>query len=249
MNRLIINDLCIEVTRRCVMKCAHCMRGEAQNINLQLDKINQLFNNNSSDIIKINRLALTGREPTLNSEAIIKIVSHIINQNIKLNAFVMVTNGSNYNQKIINILNLLYRYYLENKDKNGFNLICSLDQFHKSPSQETLEKYIRLPYFIHNRITINNNDIICLGRAYENSLGNPKSYYYQQSLYQQCLKNNLPIIYKYKTGKISIDKLYLNARGLYGFHIIDATYDMIDSLCTYDQQQIEKMLTKRKTIN
>lgn len=140
MKNLIIKDLCIEVTRRCNMTCSHCMRGEAQNLNLNIDKIDKLFNNNKFNIIEINRLTITGGEPTLNTSVILKLINAIISKKIKLNSFTMVINGSIYNTSLIEGLNVLYNYYIESQEKKSFELICSRDQFHQPQRENIIEE-------------------------------------------------------------------------------------------------------------
>lgn len=246
MKSLIVNDLCIEVTRRCNMKCSHCMRGDAQNINLNIDVINKLFNNKEFEIKKINRLSITGGEPTLNAVAILKIIREILNKKIKINSFVMVINGSIYNIDLVKGLNLLYKYYLDNEDKNQFELICSRDQFHIYQKADVLSKYNELPYFINNEIIINNNQILCLGRAYKNKIGNISTYYIYKTFFYKNIENNYPIIHSFSNGKFSLEKLYLSSKGLYGFQIMDATYDMVDELCIYNQDKMEEFLSQSK---
>lgn len=246
MNNLTVNELCIEVTRRCNMNCPHCMRGESQNINLDINRIDNLFNNDNFNIIQINRLAITGGEPTLNSSAILKIIREIINKKIIINSFVMVINGSIYNTTLIEELNILYNYYIENEDKSTFELICSRDQFHICPKEKVLEKYSELPYFISNETVINNDDILCIGRAYNNQLGNIKSYILTNNILYNNIENNYPIIKTYSQSDIVLEELYLSSNGLYGFHIMDATYEMIDKLCIYNQNELEQLLYKYK---
>ena len=38
-----IDSLVLEITRRCNMSCEHCMRGEAQNIDMDLSIIDKIF--------------------------------------------------------------------------------------------------------------------------------------------------------------------------------------------------------------
>ena len=43
MKELYIKNLCIEITRRCNMRCAHCMRGDAEPVNIPLKHISNLL--------------------------------------------------------------------------------------------------------------------------------------------------------------------------------------------------------------
>lgn len=46
--KLILNELAIEVTRKCNMKCAHCLRGEAQKRNIHKAYITKALQDISS---------------------------------------------------------------------------------------------------------------------------------------------------------------------------------------------------------
>ena len=43
MKELYIKNLCIEITRRCNMRCAHCMRGDAEPVDIPLKHISNLL--------------------------------------------------------------------------------------------------------------------------------------------------------------------------------------------------------------
>ena len=43
MKELYIKNLCIEITRRCNMCCAHCMRGDAEPVDIPLKHISNLL--------------------------------------------------------------------------------------------------------------------------------------------------------------------------------------------------------------
>ena len=44
LKKLTINDLTVEVTQRCNMKCRHCLRGDAQDVDIFLSDIDGLLN-------------------------------------------------------------------------------------------------------------------------------------------------------------------------------------------------------------
>lgn len=66
MEKVVFNQLIIEVTRRCNMECGHCLRGDAQNADILLSAIDGVLDQTEA----IGRLIITGGEPTLNLEAI-----------------------------------------------------------------------------------------------------------------------------------------------------------------------------------
>ena len=63
--KLSFANLAIEVTRKCNMHCAHCMRGDAQNADISEGKLSKFL----SQVNFIGSLTITGGEPTLNVNA------------------------------------------------------------------------------------------------------------------------------------------------------------------------------------
>ena len=142
MKNLIINNLYIEVTRNCTMNCAHCLRGEKEKINLNINDIDNLFSNNNINIIKIKKLTITGGEPTLNPQVILEIIKKIISKQIDIEHFIMVINGSIYNQSLIDGLNTFYEYY----HKKRLEGKC-----HRVALSHVCRKIIRIIYILETK--------------------------------------------------------------------------------------------------
>lgn len=82
----------IEVTRRCNMCCAHCLRGDAQNVDIgpeYIDKFFEKFRPGAS----ISSITFTGGEIALNLAAIWYTLEVVKRRNISVYDFYMVTNG------------------------------------------------------------------------------------------------------------------------------------------------------------
>lgn len=248
MKTLIIDELCIGVTRKCNNRCLHCMRGDAQNVDLSLEDIDTLFHNEDFEIRGINSLVITGGEPTMNSSAIIKIINEIIEQEIALKSFTMVINGRIYKQELADSLNTLYHYSKSCSDNGDFDLICSLDQFHKKPSENNLEAYQKLPFFWGMFRNLPNEDILRIGRAAENNLGSLEMNSFFYYMYSHYRNNNNPTMDVQDDGSIVLNQLYLSAKGKYGFHYMDSTYDMIDALCIYDYEQLKNLIIENAKV-
>lgn len=101
-------NLTLELTRKCNIRCAHCMRGNPQNIEITKEIVDQVLDNN--DIIAINNLAFSGGEPTLNEDMIVYIIDKIIDNNLEVNNISMVTNGTIYSERIIRALKKFNAY-------------------------------------------------------------------------------------------------------------------------------------------
>ena len=99
----ILESLALESTRKCNLKCGHCMRGPSQNIDLTNEIIDTFFNNN--DIKRISNIIFSGGEPTLNPEIIVYTINKIITENIDVCNIAMVTNGQIFNKEIVDAFN------------------------------------------------------------------------------------------------------------------------------------------------
>lgn len=106
--KYILYDLAIETTRRCNMKCEHCMRGESQNIDASNDIIDMILND--EEIKQIDHICFSGGEPTLNPNIIIYAIDKIIDENINVSEIVMVTNGQIFNKELVEAFNRFNEY-------------------------------------------------------------------------------------------------------------------------------------------
>jgi hypothetical protein len=89
MQKIEFHNLVIEVTRRCNMECGHCLRGEAQDKDLDIDALIQLLN----QIKHIGDITFTGGEPTLATSHIDRILSECKKREISVNNFYLATNA------------------------------------------------------------------------------------------------------------------------------------------------------------
>lgn len=128
MKELYIKNLCIEVTRRCNMSCAHCMRGDAEHVDIPLKHISTLLRH----VKYIHHFNITGGEPSLNVRAIRHILSRVRAYGITVNDFYIVTNGSatSRSAEFIKACAALYEYQEEKEQDSGHMLEMSDDRFH-----------------------------------------------------------------------------------------------------------------------
>lgn len=174
-------NLCIEVTRKCNMKCEHCMRGEAQNHSISKEVVDRIF----EEVSAIGELLLTGGEPFLEPEMIDYIVESIIKNKIPIMNIQIVTNGLIRNKSIVGSINKLTEYIAnanwgKKLDRKQLRTIGSIkvsnDDFHsKYDIMETL-KFYREYLNEHTIITKENlkkdtemEDICYLGNATKES--------------------------------------------------------------------------------
>lgn len=132
--KLTIHDLCIETTRRCNMACAHCMRGDAMNRDLDPALLDKLF----SKLSGIGNVTPTGGEPSLNPAALLQIRDAILKYNIPVAGVYLVTNGKEITDEFLhNFLSLLLATEM---DPEVSGLALSQDMFHDKISYKNKAK-------------------------------------------------------------------------------------------------------------
>ena len=140
--KYIIHHLAIETTRRCNLKCSHCMRGECQNIDISKEIIDMILNNEEIEMIE--HICFSGGEPTLNPNVIIYAIDKIIEENINVQDIAMVTNGQIFNLELVEAFNRFNSYVNEKR-------IRSITE--RYSGSESLETLIRNNTDRHARIT------------------------------------------------------------------------------------------------
>ena len=88
--KLRLHHLTVDITRQCNLHCAHCVRGDAQDITITPEIIDKLLDQISAVI----RLDLTGGEPFLHPEMVEYLFDGIIKRNITVLTVGTVTNGT-----------------------------------------------------------------------------------------------------------------------------------------------------------
>ena len=143
----IFNEIVIEITRKCNMKCKHCLRGDAQNIDINMNYVRDFLSNCSY----IGILTISGGEPSLNVKGIEDLLILLKELNISVGQFYVVTNGSksSYAKEFIDVMIELW-YYQEEKDieNYGYTLQMSKDNYHnKEHQEETIKRLSALSFF------------------------------------------------------------------------------------------------------
>jgi hypothetical protein len=126
-----ILDLVIEVTRRCNMKCAHCLRGEPQNKTLKEEHLRNLLR----QVSYISNVTFTGGEPTLPSG--LKMINKFIDlchaYEVEVGNWYIVTNGLKYRSNLPRTIWRLQNLCCDN-EVSGIDI--SDDKFHESDSYD-----------------------------------------------------------------------------------------------------------------
>lgn len=120
----VIENMMIEITRNCNFKCSHCLRGEAQNKNIELHKLRMFLYEN--EVKLINSLTITGGEPLMYPELIQQLAEEIRMMHLEINYIYIATNGSYFNIDSFMALNSLY-----NSINEGIHLEISNSKYHQ----------------------------------------------------------------------------------------------------------------------
>ena len=151
--KVTFESLAIETTRKCNMKCAHCFRGDAQDVDIDFEAIDNLLD--QTEIIGY--LEITGGEPTINLDALKYILNGLCKRGIPLFGFSLYINGLIYSERFIEIIKR-YKQVIDvscaNCLKNGneyqptkeigrCNVGVSLDKYHEQHDicMENYQKY------------------------------------------------------------------------------------------------------------
>ena len=165
MKRKIESRLVIELTRRCNMNCAHCLRGCSQNLDISKKTIDNVLKHYQH----ITSLTLTGGEPSLVPELITYTVNRVIALGIDLGCLYIVTNGKVYSRKMVNAMRKAYAYSYE-PDMCG--LCVSVDEYHDGTHVENRYKYMNEPFYCRDKEQPTlSRYLINEGNAYYNGLG------------------------------------------------------------------------------
>ncbi|WP_242052476.1 radical SAM protein [Dysgonomonas sp. GY75] len=147
MEKLRLNTLSIEVTRRCNMSCGHCMRGDAQDMDIRHKDIRNVLKH----IRSIGYFNITGGELSLNVKAIRYILKQVKRFEIEVYHFYIVTNGSesSLSAGFINTCCSLYDYQQEKDMRGSLRMLeMSDDRYHDHRlHKKVIDKLEGYPFF------------------------------------------------------------------------------------------------------
>ena len=162
--KLYFDSLSIEVTRKCNMNCAHCLRGESEKTDLDLSNVRKLLEHTEH----INMLTLTGGEPSLAIDKIEQVLDICNEMTIPIDSFYVVTNGKEVTDRFLCALIKWYAYCIQYSSEPELSGIAlSKDQFHE-PIPEINERLLRsLAFFTEDKMinTKKPQYVIPMGRA------------------------------------------------------------------------------------
>lgn len=142
--KLWLNQLVFEVTRRCNMFCDHCLRDEAENI----DMAKEIIDKTLANVRGIKNLTFTGGEPTLAVELIRYIYEVCVRNNITVNHVWCATNGKEMSLDFLDVMTKFIEYTTEYYDGDEYyGVALSTDQFHEMLDEENYDFYRNYEYY------------------------------------------------------------------------------------------------------
>ena len=168
-----IDELVIEITRRCNAACWHCMRGDAQDKDISNDTVDKIL----EGVTSIGTITFTGGEPSLAVDRIQYIYEQIRNRSIDLQGFYVVTNGKIPSRELMHVLIDLYEI-IEYPNDGTTVLSISRDQYHADEiyPEEADHLYRALKFYEPDHRKDEIKILINEGRAYENGGGKRDAY-------------------------------------------------------------------------
>jgi hypothetical protein len=173
-----IAELIIESTRKCNLRCAHCLRGNPQRVTMTPRILHNVLQNVSG----IGTVTFTGGEPSLAPEVIEEFNNLCIWRKISVGSFYIVHNGKAHNG-ISRFMKAVERLYYLADEQGSCALAVSQDQYHKAlrdvawhryyiRDEYTGESYEEFPpYFSRDSRDHSIDNILNEGRAKENQMG------------------------------------------------------------------------------
>lgn len=134
MQKLRIDNLQIDLTRRCNFRCKHCMRGDSQNMDMAPETIRRFF----SLVSEVNTLLISGGEPSLNICGMNALYSAITENNISINRLNITTNAAT--EQIQNFMQIVERILKLCKRQSECAIGVSVDVYHGDGSAD--ENYL-----------------------------------------------------------------------------------------------------------
>lgn len=182
--KIVFDSLVLEVTRRCNMACAHCLRGPAKNKDMAFEGIEPLLAITDS----IYSLTFSGGEPTLNVPLIKQVLQYVKQQRIPVNSFYVVTNGKSVPEEFLTACLDWYAYTREcDTYDNVSGIALSLDKYH-GPIPKRNEYLLRGLSFYQEDKTIDFDKYPPLDRGNAKSLPHTTNKKYLTDFY--CIKKS-----------------------------------------------------------
>lgn len=192
--RICVDNLAIELTRRCNMSCEHCLRGDAGTLDMSGRYVRKILD----QVDEISQVTFTGGEPCLNLE----IIPYFYNQarigRKTPGSFFVATNGTLNQERLAQVL---LRAYMESEEKEYCGVAVSVDDFHEQYPSDYVRGLAFYTDVKNRRDDYENEWVLNRGRAAANGIG----------------KNKTEVVRQFSVldddGILFVDQVYLSANG------------------------------------
>jgi len=123
-----IENLVIETTRKCNMTCGHCLRGDVENVDMDIKYIKALF----KKVDSIGSITFTGGEPSLAVDVIGDILKVAEKNKVGIGSFYIATNAKRITKDFINVL-LCFWLYCDDNEMSEVH--WSNDDYHENSKE------------------------------------------------------------------------------------------------------------------
>lgn len=247
-----ISNLILEITRKCNLQCAHCLRGDVQRVTMS----NEILSRAMGFIDSICTLIVTGGEPSLAPEVLENLINILYWRKVQVGAFYIVSNGMNHN-KYRRFLTAVERLYGWCDQQDSCVLTVSRDQYH--PFNDNPWKYLSKfelrdeyghhygeypPYFQPDERKHRMERVLGEGRAVETQTGfEPQE---QQKPWELDAEGTYvidPEVYVSANGNVtsacnmSFDRIDAEAKG----NVLETSLQtIIESYCTKQPEKVQE---------
>lgn len=161
-----LNACILEVTRRCNMTCAHCLRGNAENLDMDVVLVDLLM----SQVNDISQITFSGGEPFLNAKPFTRFAERVRSRSLDyFGWFYVATNGSVFSREACEALEDLQDHA---EELDACRVELSNDEWHDEDSiDETLIRWSKERCLFSRRGRLKKEFVISRGRAAFNQLG------------------------------------------------------------------------------
>lgn len=139
-----VTSLQIEITRKCNLKCVHCMRGEPQDTSINTKIIDRIF----ECIYNCNDIAFTGGEPLLEIDLIDYFIDQILKHKWSTQTIQLTTNATIQDKRIIDI----YKKFCQSTNGYALLRISDSDFHNKEKSKAAYEYYQKIVYLLNKEL-------------------------------------------------------------------------------------------------
>ena len=152
MDKIYVQNLAMIITNKCNMNCAHCLRGNKDDLCMSKKVIKSTLR----QIAGIGNLSICGGEPTLALDTLESIFNYVIDHNIMVEQVSVTINGTIYSLEFLNLLNYINEYITFLSEDNSAIFAISDDNYHIEELKrldlydkylENVDRYVQSFYF------------------------------------------------------------------------------------------------------